>query len=275
MVATYKIQTITQLVEVGTKLSRSWFRGHATVCNDLTPRVFREEFKIQRDFVENIEHRIFTHFSREAPVLADEVPDDEDYVSWLFLMQHHGTPTRLLDWTNSPLIAAYFAVAGKPKEDGELWAMYPDNLNKPSGVFGLFLSGSGHARYLAEEPGWINRDELAKKHNLESPPCFPVAVYPTVRFQRMAAQLSTFTIHPEPQAGSTISELLTDEKDLARYIIPAADKHKLWCDLTALGITHHALFPNLDGLSHTVIDNCRFIGYGPPIPPRWEDAGAP
>jgi len=113
---------------------------------------------------------------------------------------------------------------------------------------------------------------LIQKLHLNKIPQFPIALYPPVHFQRLAAQLSTFTIHPEPKEGNTIPELLDDEKKLVRYIIPAAVKHQLFCDLNALCITRRALFPDLDGLSHTIVDYySRFLAYTPPQPPRCKE----
>ena len=274
MTATYKLENIHQAIKLGIKLSRSWFRGHATVCNELTPKVFRKEFGVHRRFLGGLEQPIAEHFKRQAPVLSDHVPDDEDYVSWLFLMQHHGTPTRLLDWTTSPLMALYFCVSEQQEKDGELWAMYPEHLNKCSGMHGILLARSGIVRYLAEETSWKKRDELVKRCEIGKIPESPVAVYPPMRFLRMASQLSAFTIHPKPSPSQTIPELLPDERDLVRYIIPAASKRNLQDNLAALGITNRTLFPDLEGLSRTVVDEIRVLAYNPPVPPRWDEGGS-
>ena len=270
MTATYKLESIQQAIEIGTSLSRSWFRGHTEVYDELTPGVFRQGLDVHRRLRGDLEQPIAEHFRREAPVLCDHVPDDEDYISWLFLMQHHGTPTRLLDWTTSPLMALYFCVSERQKEDGELWAMYPDNLNKCSGRRGIYLARSGIVRYLAEEPSWHPPDKLAEKCGLTKIPDTPVAVYPPMRFLRMASQLSAFTIHPKPRPGGTIPELLPDERDLVKYIIPATKKPELQHHLAALGITKRTLFPDLDGLSRAVVDEINVLAYNPPIPPHWD-----
>ncbi len=270
MTTTYTLNTISQLIQLGTTLSRSWFRGQAVAHNNITPRIFRSEFALQRSVSDNLESTFINLFKREAPVLTKNVPKDDDHISWLFLMQHYGMPTRLLDWSLSPLIAMYFVVSTAQKKDGELWAIHPESLNKKSGDNAIFLSRASIVEYFAEESHCIDKIILAKKFNFEETPQFPIAIYPPVHFQRLAVQLSTFTIHPEPEKGNTIPELLKNEKELVRYIVPAESKHQLFDDLNALCITQRALFPDLDGLSHTIVDYyTRFLAYTPPKPPHW------
>jgi len=168
----------------------------------------------------------------------------------------------------------YFVVAESQKQDGELWAMYPDALNDKSGAFGIFLPRSSIVRYLAAEPSWKNLDRLTEQCGLKEHPCNPVALQPPMSFHRMVAQLSTFTIHPKPKPmgrGTTLSELLDNPKHLVRYIVPATHKHQMQLDLAALGITRRALFPDLDGLSRAVVNAHKVIGYSPPEPPQWND----
>ena len=59
----------------------------------------------------NIETRLLREFKRTYPLNTNVAPpDDNDTLGWLALMQHHGAPSRLLDWTYSPLVAAFFAL---------------------------------------------------------------------------------------------------------------------------------------------------------------------
>ena len=279
MTTTYTLTTIQQAIEVGTTLSRSWFRGHATVCNELTPKVFRDKYAPHRRAVAGFELRIIEGFKRSAPALASTVPADDDSIGWLVLMQHHGTPTRLLDWTESLLVALFFAVSEEPTKDGELWAMYPEELNVHSckAVWGTFLPQDPFVRYLASAPSETDKEKLVSdlKKALKEPdiPKYPVALLPPLRFERMIAQLSTFTLHPKPLKGNTIPELLTDAKKLVRYIIPANAKPKLQRDLESLRITRRTLFPDLDGLSQSIVYSLDVVAYGPPTPPHWDENG--
>ena len=272
MTNSYTLTKISEAVELGTTLSRSWFRGHSKVYGELTPGIFRQKYtnEIYQLFRPEVEFSIIEGFKREAPALSSNLPQNDDHVSWLFLMQHHGVPTRLLDWTKSVLVGLYFAVAKHNGEDGEIWALYPEALNKHNGYFGLPLPRCKILNYLAAEPSHHNPQELAEEFGLKEIPKYPHAVDPPLHFSRMVAQMSAFTIHPRPTDGNTIPELLTEEELLVRYIIPNGCKRKLLADLAALGITRMTLFPDLDSLSHDIVQEHNAISYVPPRPPRWK-----
>lgn len=69
------------------------------------------------------EDRLLFKFKQQAHRYVRHPPDDNDLVSWLALMQHHGVPTRLLDWTRSAFVAAYFAFEAKSAERSAIWAV--------------------------------------------------------------------------------------------------------------------------------------------------------
>jgi len=180
-----------------------------------------------------------------------------------------------LDWTESVLIALYFVVSENKSFDGEFWAMYPDALNGRSGRFGIDIPKNRSLRYIATEPVCGNPERLKEELELVDIPKYPLAIQPSMNFSRMVSQLSTFTIHPKPLPNCTIPDLLQDEENLVRYIIPANSKGKLLTDLAALGITPRTLRPDLDSLSATIKQEARIVAYGPPAPPpcdgEWDD----
>jgi hypothetical protein len=266
----YTISRVEQVVEIATTLSGSWFRGHARIYNELTPKLFRKQWDMVWKFRPMLELSLIESFKRGAPALQPSVPNQDNHVAWLFLMQHHGGHTRLLDWTESALIALYFVVSDHEADDGELWAMYPDALNDKSGFHGIPLPNHPILNFFVQE----HRHEpkkLAEELGLKEVPNYPLAVTPPMNFARMVAQLSTFTIHPTPKPGNSIPELLPDEEHLVRYIIPRSSKEKLRKDLAALGIKRSTLFPDLDSLSLDNIYEHRVVAYSPPAPPRFSD----
>ena len=75
------------------------------------------------------EQYIVREFKRRAHHYLRDLPDDEDDLEWLALMQHHGAPTRLLDWTKSAYIAAFFAAESASKSTSSaIWAIDQESI---------------------------------------------------------------------------------------------------------------------------------------------------
>jgi hypothetical protein len=249
-----KIRTIEQAVTVGTRLPISWFRGHAQTYGTLTPTVYRIPPTKRGGYRE---YWLAERFRLRAGSIHENVPPWNDHVRWLLLMQHHGLPTRLLDWTESILVALYFAVEGPPHEAGEIWCIRPDALNNRSGYF-LHSADRPVVKYLASE-AFINESDEPKRSCLrqelqvqQSITRNPVAFLPPLEFPRMSAQSSRFTIHPTPAEDNVIQRLLTGPREIMRYEVPSDSKTSLSRDLTALGVTAETLFRSLDALSATI-----------------------
>ena len=111
---------------------RLWFRGQPAAAK-LSPRIYRTEYvgpgrEAQLDLDEPEIRQQFQ--SRAIQLASGHLPEPERIWDWYFLMQHYGAPTRLLDWTDLPLVSLYFAVtSGESNEDAAVWVLDPYWLN--------------------------------------------------------------------------------------------------------------------------------------------------
>lgn len=95
------------------------FRGAADSEYDLKPSIGRDTEKHAKNGIETLERLLMDEFKRLATAELDKVP--ETPWDWLFLAQHYGVPTRLLDWSTNPLVALYFAVEKYDDKDGLIY----------------------------------------------------------------------------------------------------------------------------------------------------------
>lgn len=210
-----------------------WWRGQASASDEWTliPGVHRRKLTIAK------ERSLMVRFIQRAATRHERCPDGNDFSGWLFLMQHHRLPTRLLDWTESPLVAAYFAVKALSKESGVLWALAPMALNEAQlGEPVIPSPGSNHVAELVAAPF---RKEVAGPEKT-------VAISTFENDIRMLVQASAFTIHGDATA---LEVLHGNEGFLVRYEIPAASKAHILAVLRVLAIREANLFPDLDHLA--------------------------
>ncbi len=159
-----------------------WYRGQSDASWRLLPSLLRQANAIS-------ESSLLTRFKQSAAMLASHKP--ESSFDWIFLMQHYGVPTRLLDWTENPLVATYFAVENRKEEDAAVWLLHPNRLNTNA-----HISDKDEADYIpsfddVEVQGYsTERVRLDKRMNL-----LPIAAIATRNNPRIQAQLGTFTIH--------------------------------------------------------------------------------
>lgn len=108
-----------------------WWRGQSKIEWPLIPGIFRRSDAYA-------EADIAHQFMRKALCRYNNCPRSSDGPEWLFLMQHHRLPTRLLDWSESILVALYFATNENAEDDGAVYALLPHELNsRQVGVRGI------------------------------------------------------------------------------------------------------------------------------------------
>ena len=233
---------------VGPAYFDPWFRGQTSVKWMLEPGIFR--FGLFDD-----EDEIRDQFQRKGPQYMTEFPP-ADYWSWYFLMQHYGAPTRLLDWTDSALIALFFALNSNPKppidpeypdeaEDAVVWMLDPWWLNrKVLGKEEILLPDSDDAeRYLTKPFTHVHSGGKTKIG-----PLLPVAIDPPFIARRIAVQRSHFTIFGNSRTG--LADLGAEEgAHLIKIVIAGEGIPRMRADLATLGITDTSVYPDLRGLS--------------------------
>jgi hypothetical protein len=222
--------------------SRPWFRGQRDIDWKLKPTIFR--WLEKQDLTTEQERLAYRRFQARALVRHPGHPDTDDLFGWLTLMRHFDLPTRLLDWTESVLVAAHFAVAGVHKEHGSqrkpaaLWLLNPSGLNDQGG-----------APYTPWHSSVAWRVRRAFANEAEYDPK-PYAVVPRETDLRMLVQQSVFTLHGD---GTPLEECEDHGSWLMKSTISAAFKPDLHQHLRSLGITQAYLFPDLERLAHDVI----------------------
>ena len=232
-----------------------WFRGESGNQPALCPKI--------ANYTYNQENYLLQSFRRQAGGLAN-VPPREHVDLWLFLAQHYGVPTRLLDWTEGALHALYFAI-NRDNSYPRIYMLNPRKLNELAGLrtyspnYPLsWIWGGGLYVSLA----WQNRklDEGSKdfqiRNNLDLD--IPIAFPATYQDHRMIAQRSCFTIH-----GVSLKPIedILKKKDidvngyLYKYEIDSKAKASLLKELSILGISAATIFPDLDHLALDLVSN--------------------
>jgi hypothetical protein len=219
-----------------------WFRGQAKASWPLEPNIFRYDLLRQED-------EIRAEFARRAPqYMTEAVP--QDYWGWYFLMQHYGAPTRLLDWTDSALVALFFALNGDSKypddsEDAAVWMLDPWWLNcEVLQEDSIMLPDFDKIATYLHKP----YQSLDDHGQTQVRPELPAAIDPPFIARRVAVQRSHFTIFGRSRTGLT--DLAT--RPGARVVKIAIAKQaaaRMRADLTTLGVTDSAIYPDLRGLA--------------------------
>jgi hypothetical protein len=217
------------------------FRGVETAEAELQTGLMR----LGGNYAE-LEGHLLRNFRKYA--YRDAVPFDSVW-NWLALAQHHGLPTRLLDWTFSPYVALHFLTEEFThfEKDGVIWcadfmrvkALLPQRLQSILHAEGANVFTTD---MLAEAAG-----SLAEFGRLAPEP-FADFFEPPSLDERIVNQFALFSMMSSPAAR--IDEWLNEQDDLLRRIIvPAGLKWEVRDKLDQANVTERVLFPGLDGLS--------------------------
>jgi hypothetical protein len=223
------------------------FRGQSKAEWTLKPTLTRLVEGLSEAASRKVEGEALTDFRRHAHL---DVPPgmqfpEREVVIWWAVMQHYGAPTRLLDWTESAWVAAYFAVERDPEDPGAVFILLPGAVEQAmkERFADHALLDNQHARFVEQEPRPSLYTFELKRHT-----------------NRMGAQQTLVTASPQILAdhqdliASAIPVGDPRETRFLKLVIPAALKPEFMRRLRTMNITARALFPGIDGLGRSVLE---------------------
>lgn len=188
------------------------YRGVTKAEYELITTLGRINLKDGKAYKATEKRLLRTFKERAIPYIPYKPTNDWE---WLALAQHHGLPTRLLDWSRNPLVATYFAVRDETDGDSAVYV-------------------------LKERNSLVNTDEWKTPLEMGG---LPLRYIPSHVTQRIIVQNGLFTFHP-----SNPEEAYKPD-DMDKLIIPAKFRKKLKQELYRYGIHEASMFPGLDGLA--------------------------
>ena len=224
------------------------FRGMPDAADDLRAGLVRLGGAPER-----LEGHLLRNFrkyaSRSSPGKISAAPASDSIWNWLAIAQHHGLPTRLLDWSYSPYVALHFATEdiGRYNRDAVVWTLDYRTTNKllPRSLRAL-LDEEGSDAFTAEMLSRVaaTMDEFDRL----APIPFVLFFEPPSLDDRIVNQFALFSLLSDP--GAVLDTWLADHADAARrIIIPAALKWEVRDKLDQANVNERVLVPGLEGLS--------------------------
>ncbi len=230
-----------------------WYRGSNDSTHHLIPGLYRHKKRTEMADLGKLEDELISRFrQRSLPFTSRTFPDPWEAI---FYMQHYRLPTRLLDWTENPFIAFYFAIGNSSyridstgellfDKDAAVWILDPVKWNRHS------LSHQTYDRGILlpideEMKGYVPSSAIQKMNN------HSVALYGTHNSPRIVAQRGVFTVFGQNTLGMDqcydVSKFPKDS--LIKIVIPKAHIKSLRNSLFSYGFTESVVYPDLDGLA--------------------------
>ncbi len=230
----------------------------------LLPSILRTKHKYTKEIYADNEYYMLNEFMRKSGLLGKNGLKKDSYEEWLYLMQHYGLPTRLLDWTENSLVSLYFAVCNGTDDEDDcpaIWVLNPHRL-KQFQPKETSINSTLKFFFTKEDDG-----KVIKK---------PVSLMPFYIDDRMKMQNSRFTLHGNDNAAfeDIFEYQVFGEKELEHFRKEKAKKvrlgigykmlvkiliHQKSCDeikkhLRYCGVNEYTVFPDLSGLAKEIKD---------------------
>ena len=235
-------------------------------------RVVESDYIKVYDQAKTIEGNYKAEFSRNSMMFLKQNRTENNDWNNYFLMQHYGLKTRLLDWTESALVAIYFAVKDYSKtDDSKIWILNPHRLNKStsklikgfeSDFSNIYFPNNIVKKDLFDNESKLDLDELHRKYLMmdfdNDDKAYPLAIYPYLFDERMKVQKACFTIF-----GNQVNGLLINsekESFLKEIIIDGYKKEGIMEELRWLGVSEESVYPGLEGTCKTIQEKYKYEG---------------
>lgn len=203
------------------------------------------------DHVNEVESNLLRVFTEQAAAMAlPELPPSTDRLGWWELMQHHGAPTRLLDWTKSPFVGLWFAFADHRHCDGDaaLW-IFNTRISWLNHLEDVEATKDPSRDALLDDRDWQNR--LADRVIADQSAVVPLVISPRLKVPRVRAQQSVLTLVPRVQAPKAFNHFVL--KSFSTRVRLRSEWKPLVLDLCLNeGITRAELFRDLDSIGYAL-----------------------
>jgi hypothetical protein len=208
---------------------------------------------------------IVREFMRRAHHYLPDVPGNDNWFEWLALMQHHGAPTRLLDWTYSPPIAVHFALSHASRQPNTALAVWMVNTEWCANASASVCAAAGYrVGNLIQRPLRRKTEPDASRELLAGPS--PACVWPINPFrlnERLTLQRGLFLATGD--VGRSFAENLAElpghenPGHVTYFQLPRAESANLTQELYESNVTDATLFPGLDGFAKSLWTASRFL----------------
>lgn len=205
-------------------------------------------------WADGVEQWLTEFFRRNALRFGiPDLPEPWDTLGWWEVMQHHGAPTRLLDWTRSPFVAVWFAMDGCNEESGDMALWIYDRRNARLN----HLDAEMTLRRTSGSDAWGDR-RLQNRFVEQAIADGNLALIPVVPrlFPRAIAQQSTLTVSPTISVGRPANWWIREQL-ATRIWLSAAWRDEMRATCSSLGLSRPGLYRDLDSLGEYVSTSFR------------------
>lgn len=229
--------------------NNSWYRGCGSDAHKLIPSLYRHPSKKTPEELHKLERELSDRFVQRSPPFVSQSFEDE----WerMFYMQHYGIPTRLLDWSESPFIALYFAltscernVRNKAKSSVAIWMLNPDEWNKNALSDISYVGGILDSKR-EQVKSYSPNAELDERKNM------PIMIHGTHNSVRIVAQRGMFALFGK--SITSVDEVYTNQEMtegiLQKIVIDKVYVDDIAASLFRKGVSDSTVYPDIYGLS--------------------------